>query len=126
MNKLTKIGLTALAGSLATIAGAQAGALTVSGGSNITWTSTSGSATAAGASLTGNPIGWQNGLTFGASGELDNGWTWSANAYNSDAQALTSSNITFDMGGAGSLLVDNGAGGAGLDAMDDKMPTAYE
>jgi len=35
MNKLTKIGLTALAGSLATVAGAQAGAMTVSGGSNV-------------------------------------------------------------------------------------------
>jgi len=126
MNKLTKIGLTALAGSLATVAGAQAGAMTVSGGSNVSWTNTTGNTTANTQTLTGNPIGWQNNLTFGAAGELDNGWSWSANAYNSDAQALTSSNITFDMGGAGSLLIDNGAGGAGLDALDDKMPTAFE
>jgi len=124
MNKINKIGLTALAGSLAAIAGAEAGALTVSGGSNITYSSQSGTNVAA--TDTGNPIGWQNNLTFGASGEIDNGWTWSANAYNTDAQALTSSNISFDMGGLGALLVDNGAGGAGLDALDGKLPSAFE
>jgi len=126
MNKLTKVGLTALAGSLAAIAGANAGSLTVSGGSDITWLSKTGNTTSSTDAETGNPIGWKNNITFGASGELDNGISWSANAYNSDAQALTSSNITFDLGGMGSLLVDNGAGGAGLDALDDKMPTAWE
>jgi len=126
MNKLTKVGLTALAGSLAAVAGANAGSLTVSGGSDITWLSKTGNTTSSTDANTGNPIGWKNNITFGASGELDNGISWSANAYNSDAQALTSSNITFDLGGMGSLLVDNGAGGAGLDAVDDKMPTAWE
>ena len=126
MNKLTKIGLTALAGSLATVAGAQAGALSVNGGADISWTSTTGNATAGAQTLTGNPYGFKNNLTFVGAGELDNGWTWTANAYNTDAQSLTSSNISFDMGGIGSLLVDSGAGGAGLDALDDKMPTAFE
>ena len=126
MNKLTKVGLTALAGSLAAVAGANAGSLTVSGGSDITWLSKTGNTTSSTDANTGNPIGWKNNITFGASGELDNGISWSANAYNSDAQALTSSNITFDLGGMGSLLIDNGAGGAGLDALDDKMPTAWE
>jgi len=126
MNKVTKIGLTALAGSLAAVAGAQAGSLTVSGGSNITWHKASSNASSATQSITGNPLGWQNNLTFGASGELDNGISWTANAYNSDAQALTSSNITFDLAGMGKLLVDNGAGGAGLDALDDKTPSAWE
>jgi len=126
MNKLTKVGLTALAGSLAAVAGANAGSLTVSGGSDITWMSKTGNTTSTTDAMTGNPIGWKNNITFGASGELDNGISWTANAYNSDAQALTSSNISFDLGGMGSLLVDNGAGGAGLDALDDKMPTAWE
>ena len=126
MNKLTKVGLTALAGSLAAVAGANAGSLTVSGGSDITWLSKTGNTTSSTDANTGNPIGWKNNITFGASGELDNGISWTANAYNSDAQALTSSNISFDLGGMGALLVDNGAGGAGLDALDDKMPTAWE
>ena len=108
MNKLTKVGLTALAGSLAAVAGANAGSLSVSGGSDITWLSKTGNTTSAGDAMTGNPIGWKNNLTFSGSGELDNGISWTANAYNSDAQALTSSNITFDMGGMGKLLVDNG------------------
>jgi len=126
MNKLTKVGLTALAGSLAAVAGANAGSLSVSGGSDITWLSKTGNTTSGADALTGNPIGWKNNLTFTGSGELDNGISWTANAYNSDAQALTSSNISFDLAGMGALLVDNGAGGAGLDALDDKMPTAWE
>ena len=126
MNKLTKIGLTALAGSLASIAGAQAGSISVSGGSDITYTKQSSNATSAATSVTGNPIGWQNNLTFTGTGELDNGISWTANAYNSDAQALTSSNITFDLAGMGTMVVDNGAGGMGIDALDDKMPSAWE
>ena len=117
MNKLTKVGLTALAGSLAVVAGANAGSLSVSGGSDITWLSKTGNTTSATDAITGNPIGWKNNITFGASGELDNGISWSANAYNSDAQALTSSNITFDLGGMGALLIDNGAGGAGWERL---------
>jgi hypothetical protein len=126
MNKLTKIGLTALAGSLATVAGAQAGAISVAGGADITWTKEASNTTSTGQSVTGNPLGWKNNLTFSYGGELDNGISWSANAYNSDAQALTSSNITFDLAGMGTLVIDNGAGGMGLDALDDKMPSAWE
>ena len=125
MNKINKIGLTALAGSLASIVGANAGALSIAGGSDITWMSKD-SNTTANLGETGNPIGWKNNMTITGAGELDNGVSWTANAYNSDAQALTSSNISFDMGSLGSLLLDNGAGGAGLDALDDKAPTAWE
>jgi hypothetical protein len=125
MNKIYKIGLTALAGSLASIVGANAGALSIAGGSDITWISKD-SNTTANLGETGNPIGWKNNVTLTGAGELDNGISWTANAYNSDAQALTSSNISFDLGGMGALLIDNGAGGAGLDALDDKAPTAWE
>jgi len=125
MNKLTKVGLTALAGSLTAITGANAGSMSFAGGANLTWTNHDSNPTA-GDDQVGNPIGWSNNLTVTGSGELDNGISWTANAYQSDAQALTSSNINFDLGGVGSLLVDNGAGGAGLDALDDKMPTAWE
>ena len=118
MNKLSKLGVTALCGSLAAVA-ANAGSMTVSGGAALTWTSEGGS-------VTGNPIGMKNNLTFGASGELDNGWTWSMNAYQSDANTLTSSNWSMNMDTLGTLSVDFGAGGSGLDALDDKMPTAWE
>ena len=125
MNKITKIGLTALAGSLASVAGANAGSISVAGGADITWINHDATV-GSGDDNVGNPIGWKNNLTFSGTGELDNGISWTANAYQSDAQALTSSNISFDLAGLGSLLVDNGAGGAGLDALDDKMPTAWE
>jgi len=125
MNKLNKIGLTALAGSLAAISAVQAGAISIVGGADITWHKASSSSSTA-QSDTGNPLGWKNNLTLIGTGELDNGISWTMNAYNSDAQALTSSNISFDLGGMGALLVDNGAGGAGLDALDDKTPSAWE
>jgi hypothetical protein len=50
MNKLTKVGCSALCGSLAAISAANAGELTVTGGADMTWIS-NGSAT------TGNPLG---------------------------------------------------------------------
>jgi len=119
MNKLTKIGLTALCGSLVSVTAANAGAITIAGGAGVTWTTEE-------ATVDGNPIGMKSNLTFGAAGEMDNGNTWSAAMYNGDAQTLTSSNIKLTMGGLGSIEADFGAGGVGLDALDDKMPNAYE
>ena len=119
MNKVTKIGLTALCGSLVSVTAANAGAITVAGGAGVTWTTEE-------ATVDGNPLGMKSNLTFGASGEMDNGNTWSAAMYNGDAQTLTSSNIKLTMGGMGSIEADFGAGGVGIDALDDKMPNAYE
>ena len=68
MNKLTKVGLSALCGSLATVASAQAGSLGVKGGATATWSSNQGD-------TTGNPIGMNSAVTFTGSGELDNGTT---------------------------------------------------
>ena len=64
MNKLTKIGASALCGSLAAIASAQAGSMSVAGGATATYSSVEGS-------VTGNPIGMNTGITFTGSGELD-------------------------------------------------------
>jgi len=61
MNKLTKIGASALCGSLAAVSIANAGAIDVSVGANATWTSNEGT-------VTGNPIGLNSGLTFTGSG----------------------------------------------------------
>ena len=57
MNKLTKIGVSALCGSLAAVASANAGELTVSGGATATWSSQEGT-------TTGNPIGMASGVSF--------------------------------------------------------------
>jgi hypothetical protein len=119
MNKVTKLGLTALCGSLVSVTAANAGAISIAGGAGVTWTTEEGT-------VDGNPIGMKSNLTFSAAGEMDNGNTWSAAMYNGDAQTLTSSNIKLTMGSMGSIEADFGAGGVGLDALDDKMPNAYE
>ena len=71
MNKLTKVGCSALCGSLAAISAANAGDMTVTGGVDMSWMSLDGNS-----SDTGNPLGIGSNLTFKASGELDNGWTF--------------------------------------------------
>ena len=70
MNKITKIGLSALCGSLASIVSANAGSLEVSGSAEVTWTSLQGQSN-------GNPIGMNSGMTFTGNGELDGGQTFS-------------------------------------------------
>jgi len=61
MNKYTKIGLSALCSSLASIGIANAGTLEVTGTAEATWTGLGGQET-------GNPIGMNTGLTFKGSG----------------------------------------------------------
>ena len=56
-NKLIKIGVSALCGSLATISAAQAGEITVKGSAQTTYTKAS-------TGTVGNPIGMNTGLTF--------------------------------------------------------------
>jgi len=118
MNKLTKIGCSALCGSLAAMSAANAGDLTVTGGVDMSWISKSDA-------VTGNPIGMGSNLTFKGSGELDNGWTFDLTVANTNASAFSAADVSITMGGAGSLQVNQGNGN-GLGAYDDKMPTAWE
>jgi outer membrane protein OmpU len=118
MNKLAKIGASALCGSLAAIS-AQAGEMSVTGGATATF--------AKGDQTTnGNPIGMNSGLTFTGSGELDNGTTFTLTITHADKAAYSSGNIVMTVPGLGSIGIDQGAGGQGLDRIDDKMPTAWE
>jgi outer membrane protein OmpU len=122
MNKLTKVGCSALCGSLAAISAANAGDLTVTGGATMTWVSISG----AGAGPNGNPLGMASAVTFKGSGELDNGWTFALSIAEGDKSAYSSSNIDIVMGGLGSLNFDQGDSGNGIAAYDNVMPTAWE
>jgi len=119
MNKLTKVGCSALCGSLAAISAANAGDLTVTGGVDMSWISKD-------SDTTGNPIGIGSNLTFKGSGELDNGWKFDLSIANLNGNAYSSSNVNIDMGGLGQLNIDQGDSGNGIAAMDDKMPTAWE
>ena len=66
MNKITKLGVSALCGSLAAVSSANAGDLSVTGGVDLSWISLDDENTA-------NPIGMGSNYSFSGSGELDNG-----------------------------------------------------
>jgi len=118
MNNFKKVGLTALAGSLAAIS-ANAAEMTVSGATMLTYTSEDASET------TGNPYGMKTNLGFTASGEV-NGYTVSYMQTSADQFAgMSSARLSIDMGDMGTLAFDQGSG-SGLATIDDKTPTAAE
>ncbi len=119
MNKLTKVGFSALCGSLAAISSANAGDMSVTGGVDMSWISLENAAT-------GNPIGIGSNLTFKGSGELDNGWTVDYTVANLNGNAYSSSAVAIGMGGLGTLNLNSGDSANGIKAMDDKIPTAWE
>jgi hypothetical protein len=119
MNKLTKIGASALCGSLAAISAANAGAMSVSGGATATYVSNEGT-------VTGNPIGVNSGLTFSGTGELDNGTAVTLTITQTDAVGLSAASINMDIPGIGGVKINAKSGGTGLDIIDDMMPTAWE
>ena len=103
MNKLTKVGFSALCGSLAAISSANAGDMTVTGGVDMSWVSLSG-----GQSATGNPIGVGSNLTFKGSGELDNGWTVDLSVAHTNANAYSNTNVTVGIPGLGDFRISQG------------------
>jgi outer membrane protein OmpU len=118
MNNFKKVGLTALAGSLAAIS-ANAAEMTVSGATLLTYTTEDTS------EVTGNPFGMKTNLGFTASGEV-NGYTVSYMQTSMDQFAgMSSARLSVDMGDMGTIAFDQGSG-SGLGTIDDKTPTAAE
>jgi len=118
MNNLKKVGLTALAGSLA-VSAANAAEMSVSGATLLTYTSEDTTET------TGNPFGMKTNLAFTASGDV-NGYTVSYFQASKDQFAgMSSARLSVDMGDMGTLAFDQGSG-SGLATIDDKTPTAAE
>ena len=118
MKKLTKIGVSALAGSLAAVSAAQAGELSVSGSAVLSYTNEDVLN-----QHTGNTLGMKNNMSFTGSGDVNGYEVTYFNAL-SDTAGVSSSSLTIDMGDMGSLKFDQGTGGNGLDAFDDMLPTA--
>jgi len=118
MKNITKLGLTALAGSLVASA-AFAGTMSVSGSAKITHASADEDETQ------GNSFSNSKGLSFSGSGELDNGYTVST-TYSMTNSAFSSSQVTIDMGDMGTVGLWNNANGAGINKYSDMMPTAGE
>jgi len=129
MKTWKKAGVTALAGSLVATS-AFAGAVTVSGNANLTYTGNTGaqdSSTAAAAEYgqDGSRWGINKSLTFSGSGEMDNGWTVSVS--NTLLNGSTSGlGMTLDMGDAGTLNYEASTGARGIGKIKDMMPTADE
>jgi outer membrane protein OmpU len=119
MNKLKKIGISALAGSLASLS-AQAGELTVTGSAELSYVQRDSG------EITGNPIGMNKNIAFAGSGELDNGWTVSISQGTNDAMGFSSASVTIGMGTLGSITVDGGTGADIGNALDNVIPTAFE
>ena len=123
MNKYTKIGLTALAGSL--VAGSvSAATLSASGGAAMYYSGGDDKAN------TGNGWTMSDSVTFSASGDVnDIGVTLSLELDGDAADGtnqLDSQSITFDLGDAGTLIFAGHGGSSAMSANDDVMPNAYE
>jgi len=119
MNKLSKIGVSALCGSLAAMSAANAGDLTVTGGVDMSWISKSDQ-------VTGNPIGMGSNLTFKGAGELDNGWSVDLSVAHKNANAYSATNVTVGVPGLGDFRISQGVSGSGIDRMDDSTPNVWE
>ncbi|MBD1134565.1 porin [Pelagibacterales bacterium SAG-MED48] len=121
MTNFKKIGMTALAGSLAAIGYAQAGALDVTGTARMEYQSTTSAAGNSGDSFAQNTS-----ISFSGSGELDNGMNVSyfslqaAGGNNSSSQS-----VALDMGDAGTLTMSN-YNMAGIGMIQDKVPNGGE
>jgi len=122
MNNLKKLGLTALAGSLAATT-VYAGTLEVTGSAKVSYASRSGSSGTT--SVQGNPWSDNNDITFSGSGDLENGMTVGYSYTMSDAVFSTSS-VSLDMGDAGMVAFGHDSAFGGIDTIKDKMPTAGE
>jgi outer membrane protein OmpU len=133
---IKKIGLTALAGSLAATS-AFAGELSLSGSAVLSYsdysgtenTSVAGTITTNTALLSAAESNWgmDQEITASGSGELDNGWTVSlSHALGASGSGSTTSSITIDMGDAGSLTYADQDAQGGLKSLDDIVPTAWE
>jgi len=116
---IKKIGLSALAGSLAMVS-ANAVELAVSGKSELTYINED-------RAVTGNPFGFGNEISFTGSGDV-NGVTatYFATIADGGVSGFASSSMMIDMGDMGKVGFDQGVGEFGVSTIDDKMPAAYE
>ena len=126
MNKLTKVGLSALAGSLVAFS-AHAGSLSASGSASLTSanadtnsTTDEGNQWTMGDSITMTGSGdMDNGMSISVSFEIDNDDTGGGNVYDSHS-------MTLDTNGLGTITFAGHGGDSAMSALDDVTPNAYE
>ncbi len=117
MNKLTKVGLTALATSLVSSA-SFAGELSVSGSAALSY---SGISSKSGT----NPWAMGDSVKFNGGGDLDNGMTVSV-YYELDGGTYDDYNLKVGMGDMGTVSFSGASSsGSGVDKLKDIVPNAY-
>ena len=121
MNKVTKVGLTALATSLVATA-SYAGELSVSGSASLTYTGLDSNADT-------NPWVMGDSIKFSGSGDLDNGMTVSV-YYEMDGagshKVYDDYNLKLGMGDMGTLSFSgDSSSSSGVDSVKDIVPNAY-
>ena len=119
MKKISKLGLSALCGSLAAVSAAKAGEMTVTGNAHLTYTELNNT-------VTGQPLGMKTNLSFVGNGELDGGQTFSVTIAHTDQNAWSSANITLNTNSLGTIKLSSAEGGGGIGGYDDNMPRAVE
>ena len=124
MTNLKKIGLTALAGTLAATTFANAGSMSVSGNAIMEYQTTE---VDSGSNSVDSTDGFvlNSSLVFSGSGELDNGMTVSV-FQNLFAGSVTSEGLSLDMGDTGVLHMNSWGYTIGITSIADKIPTAGE
>ena len=123
MNNLKKVGLTALAGALVSVS-SNAADLSVTGGASLSFAGEE-------QQVTGNGWSMNNGVTFSASVEQDNGWNITATQVLNDDdvgsnRVFDTRTLKIDMGDNGTLTFAGTGGSTALSAIDDVTPTAGE
>ena len=118
MNNLKKIGLSALAGSLATFS-AHAADFSVSGGASLTYDDPN-----RGNGDKGNSFYMGDSLGFNASGETDGGMSVAV-YYELDGDVVDDYDMTLS-GDWGTMKFHGSGGSTAFGAVDDVMPNAYE
>jgi outer membrane protein OmpU len=121
MTNFKKIGLTALAGSLAVTAYAQAGALSVNGTARMEYSTDTTTAT----NTTTSAFAQNTSISFSGSGELDNGMTVSYFSLQTATRNSSSQSVSVDMGDAGKVMMSN-YNMAGIGMIQDKVPNGGE
>jgi len=124
MTNLKKVGLTALAGTLASMTAVQA-EVSVSGKAQMEYETKSHN-TSSTNEVSSDIFDQNHSITFSASGEMDNGMTASW-MHTHSGDGVFSSLVTLDMGDMGSIYMDQGnAGRQGITTIQDKVPNAGE
>ena len=122
MNKVTKVGLTALATSLVATA-SYAGELSVSGSASLTYTGLDTNSDV-------NPWAMGDSIKFSGSGDLDNGMSVSVyyeiDGASSGHKVYDDYNLKLGMGDMGTLSFSGASSsGSGVDSVKDIVPKAY-